>query len=346
LPVLHQPRTDDLHAIDYCFPRVGDGGESYQWAVRRWRDLRCLLHSRRVLHSCPFPPLFTRHAIMIPKGRISFTHLAFYISTFIIATQLWSIWRQSASSYNTYSGPTPGKWEFDADYHANTHTLDHEQCDLAFPKLYHSLDQAVSQRRGRKVHINDIAIVEGRCMMRVMVYDGEVCMPTRFPIFYRIIYVLLFCMRLETVTMFPILNFTDNETAAICRQCRQAREMLRNEWQRTRAHPRNACPDRPRLNDHVHERPCDPEHRVLILTRRPPITIQTKGHILWLYTQGRDGVQQYVTPVYDVYLGSNLDQIYGSCLTTRIGRGTIHMRRAGTAFGERSTRRKVTYPGT
>ena len=26
------------------------------------------------------------------------------------------------------------------------------------------------------MHINDIAIVEGRCMMRVMVYDGEVCM--------------------------------------------------------------------------------------------------------------------------------------------------------------------------
>lgn len=116
----------------------------------------------------------TRYAIMIPKGyRLSLSHLAFYITTFIIATQLWSIWRQSANSYNLYP---PANWDFDADVHANVHTFSHEQCDSAFPKLYHSLDQAVSHRRGRKVHIQDIEIAEGRCMLRVMIYQGEVCL--------------------------------------------------------------------------------------------------------------------------------------------------------------------------
>jgi protein glucosyltransferase len=107
------------------------------------------------------------------RYRVSFSHLIFYISTFVIATQLWSIWRQSANSYNL---DLPGTWDFDADVHANVHTLSHEQCDSAFPKLYHSLDNAVNQRQGRKVHIQDIEIAEGRCMLRVMIYQGEVCL--------------------------------------------------------------------------------------------------------------------------------------------------------------------------
>lgn len=109
---------------------------------------------------------------MINKGyRVSFTHLLFYISTFIITTQLWSVWRQSKGGYFHY---TQRDWTFNADVHANVHTLSHDQCDSAFPKLYHSLDEAVSRRQGRKVHIQDIAIAEGRCMLRVMIHQGEV----------------------------------------------------------------------------------------------------------------------------------------------------------------------------
>jgi hypothetical protein len=108
---------------------------------------------------------------MMHKGyKLSLSHLFFYISIFIIATQLWSIWRQSTGSYASY---LPSEWHFDADVHANVHTFSHEQCDLAFPKLYHSLDKAVSRRQGRKVHIQDIEIAEGRCMLRVMIYQGE-----------------------------------------------------------------------------------------------------------------------------------------------------------------------------
>ena len=109
---------------------------------------------------------------MISKRfRFSFSHLVFYLSSWIIATQIWSAWIQSSLSH----GFRPSShWRFDADVHANVHTLDHEQCDSAFPKLYHSLDKSVSRHRGRKVHIQDIEIAEGRCMLRVMIYQGEV----------------------------------------------------------------------------------------------------------------------------------------------------------------------------
>jgi hypothetical protein len=124
--------------------------------------------------------LYTRYAIMIQKGyRLSLSHLFFYITSFIIATQLWSIWRQSSTGYSSY---LPSDWQFETDVHANVHTLSHEQCDSAFPELYESLDKAVSRRAGRKVHIQDIEIREGRCMLRVMIYQGEVCavQPTYF----------------------------------------------------------------------------------------------------------------------------------------------------------------------
>jgi protein glucosyltransferase len=110
---------------------------------------------------------------MIRKGfRLSTTHLVFYISTFFIATQLWSLWRESKGGFYSHE---PRSWNFNADLHANIHTFSHEQCDISFPKLYHSLDQAVARRQGRKVHIQDIEIAEGRCMLRLMIYQGEVC---------------------------------------------------------------------------------------------------------------------------------------------------------------------------
>lgn len=112
----------------------------------------------------------------MPKGyRLSFPHLIFYVSTFVIATQLYSIWGQSKHNYLDFTHRHVQRdWNFNADVHANVHTLSHEQCDSAFPKLYHSLDQAVSLRQGRKVHAQDIEIREGRCMLRVMIYEGEV----------------------------------------------------------------------------------------------------------------------------------------------------------------------------
>lgn len=121
---------------------------------------------------------------MINKGyRVSFAHLAFYISTFVITTQLWSLWRQSNGTYLPQPFHRIREWDFDADVHANVHTLSHDQCDVAFPQLYQPLDEAVNRRQGRKVHIQDIAISKGRCMLRVMIYQGEVLrnFPSNWP---------------------------------------------------------------------------------------------------------------------------------------------------------------------
>jgi protein glucosyltransferase len=105
---------------------------------------------------------------------MSVTHLIFYISVSIIGLQLWSVWKQSSHSY-LYPRAV---WSFNADLQSNVHTFSNEQCDAAFPQLYHSLDEAVKRRGARKVHVDDIKIREGRCMLRVMIYDGEVCIST------------------------------------------------------------------------------------------------------------------------------------------------------------------------
>ena len=108
---------------------------------------------------------------MVFKGyRLSVTHLIFYISVSIIGLQLWSVWKQSSHSY-LYPKEL---WSFNADLHSNVHTFSNEQCDAAFPQLYHSLDKSVKRRGVRKVHVEDIGIKEGRCMLRVMIYDSEV----------------------------------------------------------------------------------------------------------------------------------------------------------------------------
>lgn len=100
----------------------------------------------------------------------SFSHLLFYIITFVIASQLWQAWKDSRHPYLSY---IPSTWQFDADVHANVHTLSNEQCDIAFPKLYHSLEESVKKRRGKKVTGDEIAIRRGRCMLRVLIYGGE-----------------------------------------------------------------------------------------------------------------------------------------------------------------------------
>lgn len=124
--------------------------------------------------------------MMIFKGyRLSFMHFVLYISTFIIGVQLWSVWKQS--SHGGFPSYSQRGWEFDADVQSNVHTFSNEQCDVAFPQLYHSLDKAVKRRNGRKVHVQDIEINKGRCMLRVMIYQGEVStthiQPSNFSVF-------------------------------------------------------------------------------------------------------------------------------------------------------------------
>lgn len=104
--------------------------------------------------------------------RFSLTQLVFLIVVFVILSQLWSVWQQL--SHPSFPSPVPNQWRFDADVHANVHTLSSEQCDIAFPKLYHSLDLSVRDRHGEKVRWDEIEIAQGRCMLRVLIYGGEV----------------------------------------------------------------------------------------------------------------------------------------------------------------------------
>ncbi|KAH7110104.1 glycosyl transferase family 90-domain-containing protein [Dendryphion nanum] len=111
---------------------------------------------------------------MMLKGlRFSLTQLAIYISTFIIAIQLWNAWKQSGHRHHPYLSYIPSTWTFDADNHANVHTFSSEQCDIAFPKLYKSLEENVKNRKGKKIEQHEIEIKQGRCMLRLMIYGGE-----------------------------------------------------------------------------------------------------------------------------------------------------------------------------
>ncbi|KAF2260013.1 hypothetical protein CC78DRAFT_523927 [Lojkania enalia] len=109
--------------------------------------------------------------MMIHKGfRQSFSHLLFYILTFFVASQLWALWTEPSHPYLSY---IPSTWQFDPDAHANVHTLSSEQCDIAFPKLYKRLEDSVKRRKGKKISANEIGISQGRCMLRLMIYGGE-----------------------------------------------------------------------------------------------------------------------------------------------------------------------------
>jgi len=104
--------------------------------------------------------------------RFSLTQLFCLIILFVIISQLWSVWQQVP--HTSFLAPLPNEWQFDADVHANVHTLSSEQCDIAFPKLYHSLDLSVRDLHGEKVGWKDIEIARGRCMLRVLIHGGEV----------------------------------------------------------------------------------------------------------------------------------------------------------------------------
>ncbi|KAF2011627.1 hypothetical protein BU24DRAFT_353936 [Aaosphaeria arxii CBS 175.79] len=109
---------------------------------------------------------------MMFKGmRISVCQLIFYIASFIIGLQLWALWKQSSHPHFPHHGPD--SWQFNADKDANVHSFSNEQCDIAFPKLYYSLEQAAKRRNGKKIQRHEIEIEEGRCMLRLMIFEGE-----------------------------------------------------------------------------------------------------------------------------------------------------------------------------
>jgi hypothetical protein len=100
--------------------------------------------------------------------RHSFLRVLLLISGFFFLSQFWHF----ISSPRIPNGPEI--WTFDPDRHANLHTLNQEQCDSAFPELYHSLTKAVKLRGKRPIMPRDLEIRPARCMMRLLIYDREV----------------------------------------------------------------------------------------------------------------------------------------------------------------------------
>jgi hypothetical protein len=67
-------------------------------------------------------------------------------------------------------------YQFNFSRDANSHSLTTSQCDIAFPRLFDRVDEAVSLRRRHEdwVMPGDLNIPVGRCMLRAMIYQGEV----------------------------------------------------------------------------------------------------------------------------------------------------------------------------
>ncbi|KAH8883764.1 hypothetical protein GQ53DRAFT_798175 [Thozetella sp. PMI_491] len=64
-------------------------------------------------------------------------------------------------------------WVFDPAAAANTHAFSYEKCNLAFPKLFQRIDESVSARGRNAIQLSDLAMVPGRCLVKIMIYDGE-----------------------------------------------------------------------------------------------------------------------------------------------------------------------------
>lgn len=67
-------------------------------------------------------------------------------------------------------------WEFNFDRDANSHSLSKANCDASFPGLFGPIDNVVSSRTQNRdwVRLKDLDIPPGRCMLRVLIYEGEV----------------------------------------------------------------------------------------------------------------------------------------------------------------------------
>lgn len=67
-------------------------------------------------------------------------------------------------------------WQYDFSREASSHTLSDSQCSAAFPHLFDNIDKAVSARVDNEDWVlqKDLDIPAGRCMLRAMIFDGEV----------------------------------------------------------------------------------------------------------------------------------------------------------------------------
>ena len=82
-----------------------------------------------------------------------------------------------AASGGLKLAPTdPKAWTFVPAEHSNIHSLSQAQCSSAFPELYDQLLDTATRRYNTKgpIRYDEVKIAPGRCMLQVLLYEGEV----------------------------------------------------------------------------------------------------------------------------------------------------------------------------
>lgn len=99
------------------------------------------------------------------------------IAALAIIVTIGLFWNfRPALSASRIPEPLEHIWNFNFSRDAISHSLSQSQCDVAFPRLFDNIDNAVGTRlrSGELVSLTDLNIPAGRCMLRVLIYEGEV----------------------------------------------------------------------------------------------------------------------------------------------------------------------------
>lgn len=91
----------------------------------------------------------------------------------------WSYSSTPSSAYLTSARP-PSSWTFNSSIHSRIHTLNKEQCQSSFGDLLESVSAAAKRRGSHPIQLNDLDIEQGRCMLRALLFEGEVHDDTPF----------------------------------------------------------------------------------------------------------------------------------------------------------------------
>ena len=110
-----------------------------------------------------------RHVYLLAAASFALILIIYYRpvrsngSSFLPSTPLHG--GSDVASYNTW----------DADVDANNLTLDSRTCDVFFPFLFHEVERAVSDRKGRHITKDELdAITPRNGYVRAMIYDQQV----------------------------------------------------------------------------------------------------------------------------------------------------------------------------
>lgn len=130
------------------------------------------------------------------RSAISSRPVILALAAFVTITLFLSL-RPSATSEPHGSE----RWQFAFDRDANSHSLTAAQCDATFPRLFEKIDDAVLLRERSRNWVlpQDLEIPPGRCMLRVMIYEGEV-FPSR-PIHFHLKSLLIIFGQLRIVDL-------------------------------------------------------------------------------------------------------------------------------------------------